>query len=221
MTDAVFLSASIPDPRRSPAYAATADTVAITAAVAALIHVVLGRRLLVWGGHPAITPMIWTVAQDLGVDYGSWVHLYQSRFFEDEFPEDNERYHNVHYVEAAPGDRDQSLQDMRVRMLTDHHFQAGVFIGGMDGILQEYELLHLIHDQATVVPLISTGGAARDLGEQLALGDSALALDLDYVAVLHRALGVSVRERRYRTPAEQPAAVEQRFWEPPATNEGR
>src|SRR5258705_4522652 len=38
----------------------------------------LGRRLLVWGGHPAITPMIWAAANDMGVDYGAWVHLYQS-----------------------------------------------------------------------------------------------------------------------------------------------
>ncbi|MDP9649681.1 hypothetical protein J2793_005148 [Paraburkholderia caledonica] len=34
----------------------SADTVAITAAVSALVHVVLGRRLLIWGGQPAITP---------------------------------------------------------------------------------------------------------------------------------------------------------------------
>src|SRR4051812_24128787 len=48
MTDTVFLSASVPDPKRGPEYAATADTVAITAAVSALVHVSLGRRLIVW-----------------------------------------------------------------------------------------------------------------------------------------------------------------------------
>lgn len=69
MANAVFLSAGIPDPKRGPEYAATADTVAIAAAVSALVHVTLGRRLLVWGGQPAITPMIWIVAQDIGVDY--------------------------------------------------------------------------------------------------------------------------------------------------------
>ena len=78
MSDAIFLSASVPDPRRGPEYAQTADTVAITAAVSALVHVLLGRRLLVWGGHPAITPMVWGVAQGLGLDYGQWVKLYQS-----------------------------------------------------------------------------------------------------------------------------------------------
>jgi hypothetical protein len=33
MTDAIFLSAGVPDPKRGPQYAKTADTVAITAAV--------------------------------------------------------------------------------------------------------------------------------------------------------------------------------------------
>lgn len=64
MMDAIFLSAGVPDPRRGPEYAATADTVAITAAVSALVYVTLGRRPLIWGGHPAITPMIWVIAED-------------------------------------------------------------------------------------------------------------------------------------------------------------
>src|SRR5580692_8712294 len=83
MTDAIFLSAGVPDPKRGPQYAKTADTVAITAAVSALVHVTLGRRLLVWGGQPAITPMIWVIAEGLGIEYGDWVKLYQSKHFKD------------------------------------------------------------------------------------------------------------------------------------------
>jgi hypothetical protein len=85
MAESIFLSAGVPDPKRGPEYAASADTVAIASAVSALVYVTLGRRVLVWGGQPAITPMIWIVAQDIGVDYGRWVHLYQSRYFKDEF----------------------------------------------------------------------------------------------------------------------------------------
>src|SRR5262245_22683520 len=109
MVDAIFLSASVPDPKRAPDYAATADTVAITAAVSALVHVTLGRRLLVWGGHPAITPMIWVVANSIGVDYGRWVRLYQSRHFADEFPEDNERFQNVTFTDEIEKDLEKSL----------------------------------------------------------------------------------------------------------------
>src|SRR5713226_2542381 len=92
VSGAIFLSASVPDPKRGKKFAKTADTVAITAAVSALLYVTLGRRLLVWGGHPAITPMVLVVAEDLGVDYGSWVKLYQTQYFKDEFPEDNLRF---------------------------------------------------------------------------------------------------------------------------------
>jgi hypothetical protein len=129
VTHAIFLSASVPDPKRAPNFAATADAVAITAAVSALLHVTLGRRPLVWGGHPAITPMIWVVAQDLGVDYGRWVRLYQSNYFEDEFPEDNERFRNVRYTDSVAGDREQSLHALRTRMFTDVQYAAAVFIG--------------------------------------------------------------------------------------------
>ncbi|CCM80251.1 MULTISPECIES: hypothetical protein [Rhizobium] len=95
MGEAIFLSAGVPDPRRGPEFAATADTVAITAAVSALAYVALGRRRLIWGGHPAITPMILVMSEGMGVDYAEWVTLDQSEFFKDEFPEDNERFRNV------------------------------------------------------------------------------------------------------------------------------
>ncbi|MCY1644068.1 SLOG domain-containing protein [Methylorubrum sp. SL192] len=213
MTEAVFLSAGIPDPRRGPQYAATADTVAITAAVSALVHVTLGRRLLVWGGHPAITPMIWVIAQDIGVDYGSWVRLYQSRHFEDEFPQDNERFKNVTFTDEVGSDREKSLLAMRERMFSDHRFKAAVFIGGMGGIVNEYEMFRRLQPDATVVPVISTGGATLDVAAKAGLFSDDLVSDFDYVALFHRHLNVSVREERFRSPEAQPAAVEQRFWD--------
>lgn len=82
---AVFLSAVVPDPAAKH-FLGDGDSVAISAAVSALLEVTLGRRKLVWGGHPAITPMVWAFAESMGVDYGDWVLLYQSLRFEDEFP---------------------------------------------------------------------------------------------------------------------------------------
>ncbi|NCC30847.1 MAG: hypothetical protein EOM24_02345, partial [Chloroflexia bacterium] len=128
MTEAIFLSAGVPDPRRGPQYAKTADTVAITSAVSALVHVTLGRRLLVWGGQPAITPMIWVVAEGLDVDYASWVRLYQSKHFADEYPEDNKRFQNVIYTDDVSHDRELSLRQMRERMFSDFNFTAAGFI---------------------------------------------------------------------------------------------
>ncbi|MBK5961286.1 hypothetical protein CCR97_24215 [Rhodoplanes elegans] len=214
MPSAIFLSASVPDPKRSPKFAETADTVAINAAVSALVYVTLGRRLLVWGGHPAITPMICVVAEDIGVDYGSWVKLYQSLYFKDEFPEDNARFQNVSYVDEVPGDREGSLRRMREKMFSDFKFSAAVFIGGMQGIIDEYELFKRLQPDACVFSVASTGGAA--LGLPVPNGEIGrdLAANLDYVAVFHRSLGISVREERFRRPDEQPARTEDRFWRP-------
>ena len=215
MADAIFLPASVPDGRRAPEFAATADSVAITAAVSGLVHVLLGRRLLVWGGHPAITPMIWTVAENFGVDYGSWVRLYQSLYFEDEFPEDNERFHNVTFTDVIENDRAKSLLHMRERMFSEHEFRAAVFIGGMGGIIEEFELFKRAHPTATVVPVLSTGGAVLQIGERLSDLDADLKDNLDYVDVLHRHLGISTREERFPTPDAQPAAVEDRYFKRP------
>lgn len=211
MPEAIFLSASVPDPRRSPEFARTADSVAITAAVSALVHVTLGRRVLVWGGHPAITPMIWVIADGIGVDYGKWVKLYQTRYFEDEFPEDNERFKNVTYTDDVERDREKSLLTMRERMFTEHDYRAAVFIGGMSGILDEFELFSQIQPNAQVVPVVSTGGAALNLAERIPGLNRDLYEDLDYIALFHRYLGISVKEQRYRHPGDQPSAMDQRL----------
>lgn len=215
MAGAIFLSAGVPDPKREPEHATTADSVAIGAAVSALIYVTLGRRLLVWGGQPAITPMIWIVAQDVGVEYARWVHLYQSLYFEDEFPEDNERFRNVTYTDVVDGDREKSLLAMRERMFSDNAFEAAVFIGGMGGIIQEYELFSRLQPNAAVIPVMSTGGAALEVASRAGLLPADLTHELDYVALFHRHLGISVREERFRNPDEQPATVADRFWRAP------
>ena len=216
MTDAIFLSAGVPDPKRGPQYAKTADTVAITAAVSALVHVTLGRRLLVWGGQPAITPMIWVVADGLGVDYGSWVRLYQSKHFQDEFPEDNQRFQNVTYTDDVGHDRENSLKLMRERMFSDFNFTAAVFIGGMGGIVQEFDLLQRLQPNATMLPVISTGGAVHEVAQRLGKPASDLSDDMDYVALFHRHLNISVKENRYQSPIEQPPTMADRLWQRPA-----
>ncbi len=214
MTDAIFLSAGVPDPKRGQQYAETAEAVAITAAVSALVHVTLGRRLLVWGGQPAITPMILVVAEGLDTNYGGWVKLYQSKFFKDEYPEENKRFRNVIYTDGVDHDRESSLRLMRERMFNDFNFTAAVFIGGMGGIVQEFDLLKKLQPKATLLPVISTGGAVIDIAKRMDKVPIDLSEDLDYVALFHRHLGVSVKEMRYRDPADQPSAVADRLWKP-------
>lgn len=66
----IFLSASVPLAGRGT-YLETADPFLIQVAVRELMTLALGRRRIVWGGHPAITPMIWSVCQDL------WASLFR------------------------------------------------------------------------------------------------------------------------------------------------
>jgi hypothetical protein len=93
--------------------------------------------------------------------------------------------------------------------------KAGVFIGGMGGIVEEYDLFRQLQPNATIVPVISTGGAVLEVGARMGSLPSELAAERDYVALFHRFLDVSVKEERYRDPDTQPAAIEERFWRPP------
>jgi len=191
---AIFLSASVP--RRTSKYSKTSDPIAITLAVLGLTYVTLGRRLLVWGGHPAITPMIWAVAEDMGVDYGAWVHLYQSRLYEAEFPRENSRFRNVTLIDAVGKDRDLSLAEMRKRMIGDYQYQAGVFIGGMEGVEEEFDLFRKAHPNATLLPIASTGGAALVVYQRDPDPSEELMNSRDYVELLQRRLQIPPREPR-------------------------
>jgi hypothetical protein len=195
---AIFLSASVPLADRAERYFKTADPLAITAATKALVTVTLGRRLLVWGGHPSITPMIWAAAEDMRVDYGAWVYLFQSKRFQDDFPVENTHFQNVTYVDPVGNDEEKSVEAMRFCMLAQNRFAftAGVFIGGMEGVEKEFDLFKKHYPNATALPVASTGGAALLLFQTDPGLLPELATSLDYVGLFHRLLGVSPREKR-------------------------
>lgn len=175
----------------------------------------LGRCLLVWGGQPAIAPMIWVVAEGLGIEYGGWIKLYQSKHFKDEYPEDNQRFQNVTYTDDVGHVREHSLRLMRERMISDFNFTAAVFIGGMGGIVQEFDLLQQLQPNVAPLPVISAAGAVLDVAQRMGNVPPDLRSDLDYIALFHRHLGISVKEMRYRSPTDQPAAIADRLWQSP------
>ncbi|WP_236974841.1 hypothetical protein [Membranihabitans maritimus] len=156
----IFLSASIPLPERDPKYFETADVIAIRDSVTALASTVLPQYRLIWGGHPSITPIINYVIQRRGLQVQDRVTIYQSKFFEHRFPPDNNEFKNVHLVEST-GDRESSLLEMRRVMFSSHHFYAAIFIGGMEGVEREYELFREFHPKARILPIASTGAAAK------------------------------------------------------------
>ena len=161
---AIFLSASIPVVGRGTYYE-DADPFLIQFAVRELLVVALGRRSIVWGGHPAITPMVWSVCEDLGVRYAQSVMLFQSKFFEEHFPKENELFANVRYVEAVNNNEGMSVDSLR-RSMMKLDFDAGVFIGGMNGVEEECDLFMQLHPHAKIVALGSPGGAARRIAKR-------------------------------------------------------
>jgi len=193
--NAVFLSASVPVIGRGNFYE-TADPFLIQSAVREFVTVVLGRRLLVWGGHPAITPMVWAVCEDLGVRYAKAVVLYQSKFFADVFPEENKRFGNVEYVDAVPKDRDASLLRMRKQMLSRDDFSEAVFIGGMEGLFEEYTLFTELHPNAKILAVPAPGGAARQLAERLGVKSETDLQNVDFAKLFHVKLNVAPNEPR-------------------------
>lgn len=182
----IFLSASIPLPERHPKYYETADIIAIRDAVIALSSIALTEHRIIWGGHPSITPLIYYVIEKMLInklDREDWdlpmnekektlidiklkgkiqnhVTLYQSLFFKDDFPPENDKFQNVVLTENV-GDVHSSIQHMRKRMFTENKFSAAVFLGGMDGIEVEYNMFKEYHPDALVLPIASTGAATK------------------------------------------------------------
>jgi hypothetical protein len=193
--NAIFLSASVPVIGRGT-YFQTADPFLIQLAVRELMTLALGRRLIVWGGHPAITPMVWAVCEDLGVNYAEAVVLYQSRFFEELFPEENKHFANVKFVDSVDGDREASLLTMRRAMLSRPDLEAAVFIGGMEGVLAEHALFQELHPSARIVAVPSPGGAARQLAQTLDQLSEADTSNVDFATLFYDKLGINPIERR-------------------------
>lgn len=169
----IFLSASIPVSERDTKYMENSDIVAIRDAVLALVYFCMFNEIrIVWGGHPAITPLINEAIRQItnNIDcinfskedshnIQKFVHIYQSLYFKDKYPKDNEQFKNITFVESG-SDLSSSLSLMREKMLSEEKYIAGVFIGGMDGVEDEYNLFREKHSSVPTFPVASTGAAS-------------------------------------------------------------
>lgn len=162
----IFLSASIPIKGRDKKYIETADIIAIRDSVIALSSVVLLNHRIIWGGHPSITPLVYLVMKRLEINIQDHLILYQSKFFEKFFPEDNNKFQNVILTDVIDGDIDKSLTHMRNRMFSEYKYSAAVFIGGMDGVIDEYKLYKEKYPNSIILPIASTGAAAKIIYEE-------------------------------------------------------
>lgn len=182
----IFLSASIPLPERDPKYIDSVDIIAIRDAVTALVDVVIPEYRLIWGGHPSITPLVYQVVHKREEEgeklIQKHVRLYQSRFFEKHFPDDNNKFENVTLVEST-GEREGSLLAMRKIMLNAGKFDAGVFLGGMEGVKEEFKIFREFHPNAKLLPVASTGAASKFIYDEMEIEDERLLNDYSYLSL--------------------------------------
>lgn len=186
----IFLSASVPLPERDPLYFKTADIIAIRDAVIALTSVVLPHHRIVWGGHPSITPLIYYIMNKLKLKVQGHLTLYQSEIFKDKFPPDNNKFENVVITENL-GDIPSSVKRMRERIFLENKFDAAVFIGGMNGIIDEFNMFREYNPQALLLPIASTGAATKIVYEDLLpqeFKNESLLKDYGYMSLFQKLL---------------------------------
>ena len=106
-------------------------------------------------------------------------------------PDENRRFANVIYTEAIDNDRTKSLLKMRESILA-RKYEGAVFIGGMEGILEEYELFHSLHPKAKSIAVGSPGGASKILAEKLGQDTSRI----DFARLYYDGLEIDAAEPR-------------------------
>lgn len=188
----IFLSAGVPTLDRPAKYYDTADVIAIRDSVIALASTVLANMgfHLIWGGQPAITPLIALVLERYELKMANRVTLYQSFEFEKYFPKENENVGTIVYTEKNEN-RDTSLLLMRQKMIGEHDYAAAVFIGGMEGVEDEFDLFRKMHSGVPCLPIASTGAAAKIIYDEYpGEFDERLLTELSYTSLFKELLGL-------------------------------
>lgn len=194
----IFLSASIPDPQR---WKGEFDSLEITDAVVALGRVAIAARMnLVTAAHPTVAPLLLYVAAEMPEEFRPEVFLYQSEIFKDVLPPATKRFEAqgiaiIRWTEGVEGEdddpdnRSQSLRLMRHQMFEETKPAAACFVGGMDGIAEEFELFRALRPGAPTYPLAGPGGeAAQLIGEAGSPLDEELLRSRVYPTVWNRVL---------------------------------
>ncbi len=168
MSPRVFLSAGVPHGDRADAYAPY-DPEAILDAVVWVARILLRRGAhLVTGAQPAISPVLLKIAPEAAE--GLSVHIFQSEVFRPLVPQETlaleqNGHGRIEWIGAEPEDLvPEALARMRRAML-EGPLDAGIFIGGMNGVEDEFVLFRDIHREAPVFVLAGPGGAARGLAD--------------------------------------------------------
>lgn len=183
----IFLSASIPTPGRE--FYGTEDIVAIREAVMAFTKVCMEKRLpFYFGGHPAITPLVWEVAKDyLQDECKTLIRIYQSSWFLGKTPKEVEFFNNVVWTDLKE-DITSSVIFMRNQMFQENETEIAVFIGGMGGIKDEYKKIKDYYPKVKILPIATTGAASESLYRELGMNNPDLSDNYSYVSIFRKYL---------------------------------
>lgn len=161
----VFIAASFPSGPRAEPWPVS-DGSAVAEAVTAAVRTIIGMDgKVLFGGHPTITPLVLMVANEY--DVRGRVDVYQSAWFADEITPATRRLEQtgagtIHMVPARTT-RDDSLKVMRTEMLSLSSIRGGLFVGGMEGIVDEHERFGDAHPDLPRLVVAGPGGAAATL----------------------------------------------------------
>jgi hypothetical protein len=190
---AIFLSASVPYRREHPPhitgaarerlvalnqrYLDSAEPARIRSAVVAVTRTMLMQGMrLVFGAHPAISPMVLSAARDVKGPPGS-ILIFQSEYFESQLPDSTLELASwesgilvftpvIRAGKIKAAWRSPSLTRMRELMVSVPNLLASVFVGGMEGVSQEAEVFRQHNPAARMYSVASTGSAALELWHQ-------------------------------------------------------
>lgn len=177
MSKRILLSASFPAFPRAVEEAGAFDPGDIGLAAASVIDATLrAGDVLVFGGHPSISPLVLTLAE-LHKRGGGRVEVYESPWFladrtdevrrltelEVELSDENVKLAEVR-VTPSRSSRAESVQAMRGAMLAKP-LAAAFFVGGMGGVEDELDQLRRIQPGCRCFLFVRPGGRVARIAE--------------------------------------------------------
>jgi len=173
----IFLSVSLPSADRHQKYYLNTNPLNITNAVVSFIENILKRNgKIIFGGHPTISPLVLTIAKKFistlnGEKDPVRIYIYQSEIFKDKISKFTYELLDlgigkIIWTNGFNDSREKILYNMRVQMLKEHNISAGIFIGGMEGIEEEFILFREFYPENPMYLIGSSGGATKLLFEK-------------------------------------------------------
>ena len=183
----IFLSASIPTVGRE--YYEGSNPLLIREAVVAFTRVCMEYNIeFYFGGHPAISPLVYQIAKNYLMDKEAPIRIYQSAWFKDKIPSEIKYYGNIVWTPKCDNIGD-SVQLMRDKMFEENKDTCcAVFIGGMDGIIEEAKKISSLCPGIKLLPIASTGCASAFVYSKYGIDDIDMESNVVYLSVFRKLL---------------------------------